>query len=447
MIPLSWLDANMVYFDGDHQSMVVGAIISFEHLDDSPQPTVEDVRRHFAEVASQFSDFRSRVFDSPMNLGYPAWVDAKVDTVDHVTSRVIHSDDPERDVLHACEQLMAKRMDLSRPLWDVHHIRTLPDNTVHLLIRVHHAMIDGRRGMKLVRLLMQGVSATEALENPEASPGPPNLRVLILSGLRSALGDPIALLRGLIGAPYHPATERSQRLAPADKPPRLPFNRRLTRDRQVDRLSLPYSDVEKFAAFHYVSRQTALFMLVTAGMAEYVRSTTPGVSRPLRVLFPVIAPRAIDDHTSNSFSVATISLPVHLRDAFHIRRYIDRELTSHGARTGRFDLNQLMAATPPGILKLSATAYRVLEKVGFSPFYYNFIFSTLSGDDAPLTFLGHPVSRLTPVLPISNGAGLAIGIFGFQSRYDVSFSAISSPDVDFESIKSGILRALSSTRE
>ena len=73
---------------------------------------------------------QGRTYCSP-GLGLPLWVDAPAfDLADHV--RVLPLPDPgdEAALLHAAEQLRRRRLDRSRPLWQVWLLPGLPEGRV-----------------------------------------------------------------------------------------------------------------------------------------------------------------------------------------------------------------------------------------------------------------------------------------------------------------------------
>ena len=74
--------------------------------------------------------FRQILYQPRPGLGWPLWVDAPgFDLRNHV--RVAHVPDPgdESQLLMAVEQLRARRLDRSRPLWEISFLPGLPGRT------------------------------------------------------------------------------------------------------------------------------------------------------------------------------------------------------------------------------------------------------------------------------------------------------------------------------
>jgi diacylglycerol O-acyltransferase / wax synthase len=63
--------------------------------------------------------------------------------------RVAHLPDPgdQAQLLLAIEQLRARRLDRSRPLWEICFLPGLPDARIGMFIRLHHVIADGIAGV------------------------------------------------------------------------------------------------------------------------------------------------------------------------------------------------------------------------------------------------------------------------------------------------------------
>ena len=88
--------------------------------------------------------FRQLLYAPRRGLGGPLWVDAPTfDLSDHV--RVVPPPDlgDETALLLATEQLRRRRLDRSRPLWEMSFHPGLPENRVGMFVKMHHAIADG----------------------------------------------------------------------------------------------------------------------------------------------------------------------------------------------------------------------------------------------------------------------------------------------------------------
>jgi diacylglycerol O-acyltransferase / wax synthase len=92
--------------------------------------------------------FRQRLYRPRRGLGWPLWVDASsFDLADHVRVFPLATPGDQAQLLAACEQLRRRRLDPSRPLWELWFLPGLPQQRVGLFLRMHHTMADGMAGV------------------------------------------------------------------------------------------------------------------------------------------------------------------------------------------------------------------------------------------------------------------------------------------------------------
>ena len=83
---------------------------------------------------------RRRLADPRLGYTQPDWVDVDVDPADHC--RVHHSADLEA----VAADVLARPLDRHRPLWEIHVVEGLPDGRTGMIMKLHHAVLDGPSG-------------------------------------------------------------------------------------------------------------------------------------------------------------------------------------------------------------------------------------------------------------------------------------------------------------
>ena len=124
-------------------------------LDPDGRFRIEDVRAAVAGRLHRVPRFRQLLYRPRPGLGPPLWVDATAfDLRDHVRVLPVPAPGDEAQLLLTTEQLRLRRLDPSRPLWEMWFLPGLPENRIGLLIKIHHAMADGIAGMATIGALL-----------------------------------------------------------------------------------------------------------------------------------------------------------------------------------------------------------------------------------------------------------------------------------------------------
>lgn len=87
---------------------------------------------------------RQRVVEVPFDLGLPEWIeDEHFDRDYHVRHISLPAGGGQRELLDLCGRLFSAPLDRERPLWDATLIDGIEGGRAALLMRMHHAVVDG----------------------------------------------------------------------------------------------------------------------------------------------------------------------------------------------------------------------------------------------------------------------------------------------------------------
>ena len=111
----------------------------------------------------------------------------------------------EATLLRAVERLRRRRLDKSRPLWEMWFLTGLPDQRIGLFVRLHHVVADGIAGVaELGALLDTAPSSATAPAQPWTPEPWPSARHLLLDNLQRR----IAKLGSGLKKVSHPGSDR-----------------------------------------------------------------------------------------------------------------------------------------------------------------------------------------------------------------------------------------------
>src|SRR4029453_9495831 len=105
------------------------------------------------------------VREVPVHLGLPVWVDdADFDLDYHVRRSALPAPGSEEQLRALVGRLLGRRLDRSRPLWEVYLVEGLADGRFAVVTKTHHAMVDGLASMDI------GAALLDLTPQPRESP-------------------------------------------------------------------------------------------------------------------------------------------------------------------------------------------------------------------------------------------------------------------------------------
>ena len=165
--PLSALDRTFLAGETRESMMHVGVLAPFSPPADPPREflrsLVEELKRKPKAHPPWTLKLRHpEILASPLQ----AWVeDDDLDVEYHVRRSALPSPGDERELGILVSRLHSNKIDFHRPPWEVHLIEGLEGGRFAIYFKVHHALVDGFTGM---RLLARSLSS-EAVRRRDAS--------------------------------------------------------------------------------------------------------------------------------------------------------------------------------------------------------------------------------------------------------------------------------------
>src|SRR5215472_12350352 len=116
-------------------------------LDPDGRFRVEEARRAVEARLHLVPRFRQVLHVPRHGLGGPVWTDDPAfDLAGHVRVTGVPAPGDEAALLRVTE-LLRRRLDRSRPLWEIWFLTGLPERRIGLFARMHHAIADGIAGV------------------------------------------------------------------------------------------------------------------------------------------------------------------------------------------------------------------------------------------------------------------------------------------------------------
>jgi diacylglycerol O-acyltransferase / wax synthase len=432
---LTPLDASFLHTETASAHMHVAWRGRFEPDPARPAITLGRVRAQVASRLDGAPRFRMRLAFPPGGFAAPVWVDAEgFDLRRHVLA--LAGDDevlPRREFAERADTVLSRPLDRSHPLWEIHLAPRLDDGSVGLVMKIHHAMVDGKSALAVALLLLDlDPHAPEPAAPLEAwtvdrAPGPARLAVeaLVESGaepLRAlgraarAAGSP-PRLGGTLRRAALAVGEDVARAAPSSflNPAIGPRRTLAGHTVPVERL------LEVKRAWGGSLNDVAL--AVVAGALRQLALLRRVAPAPVKVMVPV-SRRGEDELAAmgNRIAFVFITLPVHLRDPL-ARLQAVREETAAFKATERASGGEALLR---GLGVLPPALQGPVARYAASARMYNLVVSNVPGPRMPVYLLGAECVEVLPAIPLSEGHALSVGVFTLRDR--VCFGVYADPE-------------------
>lgn len=454
MRQLTSLDAQFLALENNRTHGHVGSLAVY---DPASAPggavTVGDLRRMLRERLHLLTPFRWRLVQVPFSLDHPFWVEeAEVDLDYHVREIALPGPGDLRQLAEQSARIFERRLDRSRPLWEMYLIHGVENGTkVGLLTKVHHAALDGLSGAEILVTLMDLEPHGREIPLPEPSSTrdsvPSRLELLArgltatprhsakaLRALPTTLPnlDLVPTLRSVPGVNViSGAARRVAELLPGTHDdlvverllaPKTSLNRRISAHRRCAFTTISLADVKRIKNHFGVTVNDVVVAITAGALREWLLVHDELPTDPLLAMIPVSVRLPEEFGTyGNRVSMMTVPIPTNEHDPASrvgaANAAMDHAKARHST-TPRMLMEEANEAIPP--LMLARTAQTLLNVAAGGALHppLNVVISNVPGSPVPLYFCGARLEANYPLSVITDGMGLNLTILSYQDRID-----------------------------
>lgn len=453
---VSGIDAAFLYGETPSWHMHVSAVVVVDPSRGVRPFTFESFAEHIGSRLHLVPQFGWKIMEVPLGLDRPVLVEApEVIIDDHLHRIALPAPGGPHQLGNLIGDLVGRKLDRSRPLWEMWFIEGLADGRVAILAKIHHAIVDGVTGSELATLLMDLEpdpsvdvgGAPDVVAPPTAVPRPQDL---LVAGVASAALTPLRAARFVVqtvrqGARLVPLRRRE---VPAPLPlqaPRVSFNAELTPNRRFAFTSVPLDEVRHIKDAHGVKVNDVVLAVCSGALRTYLAGRGELPDAPLIAQVPVSMRSDGDRGVGTKVAAMFASLATNVDDP------VERLLAiAEGTRSAK-EMQQALAAekimgisetAPPALIDLAARMYTLAGLDRSLPPLMNTIISNVPGPSFPIWCAGSPVEALYPMGPLLYGTGLNITVFSYRQQVDVGFLVCRELVPDHWDLASGVGEAL-----
>ncbi len=384
--------------------------------------------------------FRQLLYVPRRGLGPPLWVDAPAfDLNDHLRVAQVESPGDETQLLRTTERLRRRRLDRTRPLWEMWFLSGLPDNRIGLFVRMHHVIADGMAGIATVSAFLDTEPDSPA---PSAQPWTPTVMPRARELLTDNARRRVAVLRnGLSNLVRSGTSLRRMRTTWPEmrgfftqKPqPGTSLNRTVGPDRNLALIRSDLDTVKGVAHSNKATVNDVVLTVVAGGLSELLRSRGEAVDE---VLLPTYVPVTLrhgqrDQARGNLIGQMVVPLPLGVSDPIERLHQIAADTVRQKARPH----------PALGTLLSSRVARWVLLKfLDRQP--VNVTTADLPGPQVQAYFAGARLVEVFPLLPLIGKVPLGVGALSYSGQFNIMVVADRDACPDLDVFTAGVRAAL-----
>lgn len=359
--------------------------------------------------------FRKRPVRGFGTAGQWAWRDdEEIDLEHHVRHSSLPRPGRIRELLALSSRLHSSLLDRQRPLWEMHLIEGLADGRFAVYTKLHHALMDGVSGLRLLERSLSTDPADRDMAMPFAArPRPPREGggfdpIGLLTGGAKAATDVVTLLPRLASL-VHEGLNAQGAVLPMQAP-RSMFNVPITGSRRFAADDWSLSRIRAVAKAAGGTINDVVLAMSGAALRDYLLSLDALPDASLVAMTPVSL-RQDESAEGNSVGSILVSLGTDLDSAEQRMLHIMDSATK--AKSALAGLSQLqVSALSAGIMSpLLLNTYLGVPPLLHPPF--NLVISNVPGPRKPLYWNGAHLDGMYPLSIPSTGQALNITVTSY----------------------------------
>lgn len=439
---LSPVDTAWLHMEDPTNLMMVTGVLVFDG-----RVEFEVFKKVYGERLLRFDRFRQRVVEKPMPLQAPQWqADPHFDLDAHIHYIALPDARSRSCLMQTIGDLASTPLDFSKPLWQVHLIKSYRGNSV-VVMRFHHAIGDGSAMVRVTYGLM---------DDPPALPGDdddPDAADHGAGLLRTLFGPARAALK-LTGRVASTVTKEAGRTlehpshlleiaesvaqganvvgsalalgADASTPLKGPLG---TQKHVAVSAPMALDDIKRIGAAMGAKVNDVLLTVVTGALRHYLvtQRAFDVDERSIRAVIPVDLRNAHSPKLGNQFGVVFLDLPLGIEEPA-------RRLEAIRER-----MNRIKSSPEPymffALLNTFGMTPKLMEEqiVNLFGSKATLVMTNVRGPQERLHLAGTPVDEITFWVPQSGRLGLGISVMSYAGRVTVGVitdaGLVPDPDV------------------
>lgn len=454
----------MLATDTQHTPGHIGTV---DVLDAGPDFDSDALVRLIAQRLDFVPRYRMRVMQVPGGLAAPLWVeDGDFDLSYHVRRSALPRPGTMQQLQEFVGRVMARRLDRQRPLWEVYLVEGLQGDRIAMVTKTHQCLVDGVDAVDLGQVLFDETAEVDPAEPGAWEPVPePRPVDVLMNSVMETISDPDAVVEtarrgvtGLLGTAvaigeavggFGGALGELAGNALRGRPPAdSPLAAVVSEQRRFETVTLPLAELKALRVSDRYTVNDVVMAVLTAGLRSWLQGRGDPMTRgELLALVPMSVHDDDGEPTSLGSKVAPhlMSLPIGEGNALmrlHQVSFGTRAHTDTGRAVGARVITDIAGFAPTTLHVLGVRAgHAVVRKP------HDLLITNVPGPQLNLYAAGAPMVASYPVIPLSAGHLLAIGVTSYNGEVFVGLNADRDELADLDVLAQCVREALAELTE
>lgn len=421
MRPLHPIDFIFLNLEKRQQPMHVGGLFLFEIPEHAPstfiQDLVSDIRNSKSIPVPPFNNLLNGFF----------WDEDEDFDIDHHFRHIaLPHPGRIRELLVYISQEHSALIDRAKPLWTCHIIEGIEGNRFAMYFKIHHAMIDGVAGMRLVEKSFSKDPNAKTIIPPWCVEGKRSQRFKepklgkvkkILNTLKGQIEAAPKVTQELFQTVFKEMGKNPDYVSSFQAPSSL-FNQRVSSSRRFAAQSFELDRFRNISKALGVTINDVVLAVCSGALRDYLITQDALPKKPLIAMVPASL-RDDDSDMSNRITMILANLGTNKELPEERLEIIRRSVQNSKTRFKRMNSDQILnySAFVYGLAGLNIASGMMPKRQAF-----NVIISNVPGPREPLYWNGAKLDALYPASIVLDGQALNITMTSYLDKLEVGLT-------------------------
>ncbi|WP_038349793.1 WS/DGAT/MGAT family O-acyltransferase [Acinetobacter baumannii] len=424
MRPLHPIDFIFLSLEKRQQPMHVGGLFLFEIPENAPETFVHDL----VEEIRQSKSIPVPPFNNRLNGLF--WDEDEEFDIDHHFRHIaLPHPGRIRELLVYISQQHSSLIDRAKPLWTCDIIEGIEGNRFAMYFKIHHAMVDGVAGMRLIEKSLSKTPeekhvvplwCVESKRTKRLKVPKPSISKIksILGGIKSQLEVTPKVMQELSQTIFKEMGKNPDYVSTFQAPVSI-LNQRVSASRRFAAQSFELSRLRKISKALGVTINDVVLAVCSGALREYLISHNSLPRKPLIAMVPASL-RTDDSDVSNRITMILANLGTHKDQPLERLEIIRRSMQNSKQRFSRMTANEILnySAVVYGPAGLNIMSGMLPKRQAF-----NLVISNVPGPREPLYWNGAKLDALYPASIVMDGQALNITMTSYLDKLEVGLTA------------------------